>query len=256
MWREGTELWKSLCTYSFLSRKNTVGLVAKDTSLEPTTPGTVDPSLREINTSITKPASSLQPRENKALPPVPNAKQPLPVLAPKSQYRPYQISAFWNSFNTHNLSLVCHEHNLTELSLFTFDVVHSLNQRDQDFLIHARLAHLPSNKIVQLIKNGNRGLPFSGKLLDLCHPCMKSRHRAHAHGKHAIRHPDGNIGEHLHSDLAIVNINDYSGNKYVLTAVDEISDEVVVVLLLNRRIQFSQRANVYTPSSHLVLTRS
>jgi hypothetical protein len=68
--------------------------------------------------------------------------------------------------------------------------------------------------------------------MDLCRPCMESRQRAHAHGKYANRHPDGRIGEHLHSDLAIVNINDYSGHKYVLTAVDEISDEVIVVVLL------------------------
>jgi len=101
-------------------------------------------------------------------------------------------------------------------------------------LIHARLAHLPSNKIVQLIKNGNSGLPFSGKLLDLCRPCMESRQRASAHGKHANRHPDGRIGEHLHSDLAIVNTKDYSGFKYVLTAVDEISDEVLAILLKDK----------------------
>ncbi len=40
-----------------------------------------------------------------------------------------------------------------------------------------------------------------------------------------------NIGEHLHSDLAVVNLPDFSGFKYVLTVVDEISVEVVVTLL-------------------------
>ncbi len=30
-----------------------------------------------------------------------------------------------------------------EISLFTFDIINSLGQRQKDFLIHARLAHLP-----------------------------------------------------------------------------------------------------------------
>jgi hypothetical protein len=49
------------------------------------------------------------------------------------------------------------------------------------------------------------------------------------------RHPNGRIGEHLHSDLlAIVNTPDFSGFIYVLTVVDEISDEVVVTLLKDK----------------------
>ncbi len=64
----------------------------------------------------------------------------------------------------------CRDENKDALSLFTYDIVQSLNQRDKDFLLHSRLAHLPSKKILQLIHNGNTGLPFSGKLLDLLSP--------------------------------------------------------------------------------------
>jgi transposase InsO family protein len=220
----------------FLSRKNTVGLIASDAKPLPTTPGIVanSPCIPIVPSPKVVPPS--QQRANKAQPPpyVQATRKPIPVLAPQTPYRPYQLSAFWNSFDSRDLSLVCRGHNSTDASLFTFDVVHSLNQRDRDFLIHARLAHLPSNKIVQLIKNGNGGLPFSGKLLDLCRPCMESKQRASAHGRHTNRHPDGRIGEHLHSDLAIVNTKDYSGFKYVLTAVDEISDEVLAILLKDK----------------------
>ncbi len=82
-----------------------------------------------------------------------------------------------------------------------------------------------------LIKNGAIGLPHSGQFKKLCRPCLETRQRAENHGKEHVRHPDGKIGEHLHSDLAVVNLPDFSGFKYVLTVVDEISDEVVVTLL-------------------------
>jgi hypothetical protein len=59
---------------------------------------------------------------------------------------------------------------------------------------------------------------------------MESKQRAHARVKKVDRNPNGRIGEHLHSDLAIVNVKDYSGYIYVLTVVDEVTDEVVVVL--------------------------
>jgi hypothetical protein len=63
---------------------------------------------------------------------------------------------------------------------------------------------------------------------------LEARHKAENHGKLTIRHPNGKIGEHLHSDLAVVNLADFNGFKYVLTVVDEISDEVVVTLLKTR----------------------
>jgi hypothetical protein len=55
---------------------------------------------------------------------------------------------------------------------------------------------------------------------------MESRQRAQPHGKTTERHPNGKIGEHLHSDFAIVNITDYGGYKY--------SNEVVAALLKDK----------------------
>jgi transposase InsO family protein len=207
-----------------LARKDTVGLIAKD--LNPPIPGIPAPHFPLPSPQQSK-ISCDSPFTQTGLPRA-------PVTDVLSGFKPFQISAFWTSFDTSNFSLTCREDNTTELSLFTFDVVQSLSQRDKDFLIHARLAHLPSKKILQLIHNGNTGLPFSGKLLDLCHPCMESKQRAQAHGKKAERHADGKVGEHLHSDLAIVNIMDYGGYSYVLTVVDEISDEVVAALLKDK----------------------
>ncbi len=63
---------------------------------------------------------------------------------------------------------------------------------------------------------------------------MESKQRAQAHGKKVDRHSNGQIGEHLHTDLAIVNITDYGGYRHVLTVVDKISDEVVAVLLKDK----------------------
>jgi transposase InsO family protein len=126
------------------------------------------------------------------------------------------------------------DNNKDEISLFTFDIINSLGQRQKDFLIHARLAHLPRKAILQLIKNGATGLPYKGKFRELCRPCLESRQRAENHGKQLIRHPNGKFGEHLHSDLAIVNIADFKGFKYVLTVVDEISDEVIITLLKSK----------------------
>jgi hypothetical protein len=128
------------------------------------------------------------------------------------------------------------DNNNDDISLFTFDLINSLGQRQKDFLIHARLAHLPRKAILQLIKNGANGLPYKGKFRELCRPCLESRQRAENHGKELIRHPNGKIGEHFHSDLAVVNIKDFNGFKYVLTVVDEISDEVIITLL-----KFSQQ---------------
>jgi hypothetical protein len=115
-----------------------------------------------------------------------------------------------------------------------FDIINSLGEKQRDFLIHARLAHLPRKAILKLIQNGARGLPYKGRFKELCRPCLEARHRAENHGKQTIRHPNGKVGEHLHSNLAVVNLADFNGFKYVLTVVDEISDEVVVTLLKTR----------------------
>ncbi len=58
-----------------------------------------------------------------------------------------------------------------------------------------------------------------------------------------MRHPEGKIGEHLHSDLAVVNLQDFSGFEYVLTVVDEISDEVIITLLKTIEAESSKQKN-------------
>ena len=93
---------------------------------------------------------------------------------------------------------------------------------------------MPSKQILKLIQQGNLGLPFSGKFTELCRPCLEARHKAHAKTNYYQRNEGGKIGEPLHSDLAIVSTLDLQGFKYVLTVVDEISDEVVVVLLRDK----------------------
>jgi transposase InsO family protein len=118
-----------------------------------------------------------------------------------------------------------------------FDVINSLGDKQRDFLIHARLAHLPRKAILQLIKNGAKGLPYKGKFKELCRPCLEAHQRAENHGKQTTRHPNGKIGEHLHSDLAVVNLADFNGYKYVLTVVDEISDEIVIALLKTKKAE-------------------
>jgi hypothetical protein len=176
------------------------------------------------------------PETNGRMVPLPRApQQPIkrPYTTLKSM-RPYHVAAFWSAFDTPDLSLSKRENNHSQLLLFTYDVVKSLNDQERDFLIHARLAHLPSKQIIKLIQQGNLGLPFSGKFTELCRPCLEARHKAHAKHKHSTRNEGGKIGEHLHSDLAIVSTVDFQGFKYVLTVVDEISDEVVVVLLKDK----------------------
>ncbi len=81
-----------------------------------------------------------------------------------------------------------------------------------------------------MIKNGAKGLPYKGKFKELCHPCLEARQKAENQGKAKVRHPEGKIGEHLHSNLAVVSLQDFSGFKYVLTVVDEISDEVIITI--------------------------
>ena len=103
---------------------------------------------------------------------------------------------------------------------------------------------------MKLVQQGNLGLPYSGKFKELCRPCLEARHRAHNKGKTTVRNPGGRIGEHLHSDLAIVSTPDISGFRYVLTVVDEVSDEVVAVLLKDKlQILFLQRVKRPMPLS-------
>jgi transposase InsO family protein len=123
-----------------------------------------------------------------------------------------------------------------------FDIIKSLNEKQRDYLIHARLAHLPRKAILQLIKDGATGLPYTGKFKELCRPCLEAKQRAENHGKSTIRHPEGKPGEHLHSDLAVSNTPDFGGFKYVLTVVDEITDEVITTLLKTKDAQTTLHA--------------
>ena len=155
-------------------------------------------------------------------------------LIPTIKLSKASVAKFWFGMDKGEFDPYTRDNNSDEISLFTFDIINSLGQRQKDFLIHARLAHLPRKAILQLIKDGAMGLPYKGKFKELCRPCLESRQRAENHGKQLTRHPNGKFGEHLHSDLAIVNIPDFKGFKYVLTVVDEISDEVIITLLKSK----------------------
>jgi hypothetical protein len=63
-----------------------------------------------------------------------------------------------------------------DYTLFTFDIINSLSDKERDFLIHARLGHVPRKKIMQMIKNGTTGIgKYSGKFKELCKPCMQAK---------------------------------------------------------------------------------
>jgi hypothetical protein len=60
-----------------------------------------------------------------------------------------------------------------------FDIINYLGEQQKGLLIHARLAHLPRKAILQLlIKNGSKGLPYDGKLKQLCKPCLEASQKA------------------------------------------------------------------------------
>jgi hypothetical protein len=119
-----------------------------------------------------------------------------------------------------------------ERILYTFDILQQLNERDRDFLIHARLGHAPKRTILKIKHNGSKGLElYSGKYDELCKPCLQAKQKAETHGHEHTRHPQGLPGQHLHSDLAVVSILDSNGNKYVLTVMDELSNEIIIALL-------------------------
>jgi transposase InsO family protein len=129
-----------------------------------------------------------------------------------------------------------------ETILYAFVILKQLNERERDFLIHARLGHIPKRTILKMKKNGTKGLElYSGKFDELCKPCLQAKHRAENHGQIHARHPDGLPGQHLHFDLAVVSKLDSNGNKYVLTVVDEISSEIVITLLKTKTAEAVHR---------------
>jgi transposase InsO family protein len=152
------------------------------------------------------------------------------------------VSKFWHGMDRCEFDPEIRSNNTDDLSLFMFDIIKSLSEKQRDYLIHARLAHLPRKAILQLIKDGATGLPYTGKFKELCRPCLEAKQRAENHGKSTIRHPEGKPGEHLHSDLAVLNTPDFGGFKYVLTVVDEITDEVITTLLKTKDAQTTLHA--------------
>jgi hypothetical protein len=69
--------------------------------------------------------------------------QPKDELTLKDEFTPNIISMFWHHIDDKTFDLTNRENNNTEYSLFTFDIIKSLSERERDFLIHARLGHLP-----------------------------------------------------------------------------------------------------------------
>ena len=155
---------------------------------------------------------------------------------------PNVVSTFWHCYEDNSFDISTRDNNKTDHALFAFDIIKSLNPREKDFLIHARLGHLPRKTILQMIKNKTTGInDYSGKFKELCKPCFQAKQRAENHGKEHKRHPKGRPGEHLHSDLAVLSTPDLNGNKYVLTVVDEITHEIAIALLKNKTAEAVHR---------------
>ncbi len=105
---------------------------------------------------------------------------------------PHIVSMFWYHYDDDSFDPTVRENNTNEYSLFTFDIIKNLSERERHFLIHARLGHLPRAKILQMIKIGTSGIgDYSGKFKELCKPCLQAKQRAENHGKAHKRHPKG-----------------------------------------------------------------
>jgi hypothetical protein len=65
-------------------------------------------------------------------------KSPLPEALP-----PHVVSMFWHCYDDITFDPTNRDNNKTEYALFTFDIIKSLSERERDFLIHARMGHLP-----------------------------------------------------------------------------------------------------------------
>jgi len=89
---------------------------------------------------------------------------------------PHVVSTFWHCFDDKSFDFSTRDNNKTDYALFAFDIIKSLNPRERDFLIHARLGHLPRKKILQMIKNKTTGISdYSGKFKELCKPCFQAK---------------------------------------------------------------------------------
>ncbi len=50
---------------------------------------------------------------------------------------------FWQTMEDKSFDPEIRTNNTSEQALFVFDIIKSLNEREQHFFIHARLGHLP-----------------------------------------------------------------------------------------------------------------
>jgi hypothetical protein len=71
------------------------------------------------------------------------------------------ISKFWYGMDRYQFDPESRDNNTDELSLFMYDIINSLSEKQRDYLIHARQAHLPRKAILQMVKNGAKGLPYA-----------------------------------------------------------------------------------------------
>ncbi len=58
------------------------------------------------------------------------------------------VSKFWYGLDRYQFDPEQRSNNKDELSLFMFDIINSLTEKQRDYLIHARLAHLPRKAIL------------------------------------------------------------------------------------------------------------
>ncbi len=68
--------------------------------------------------------------------------------ATPQELSPNIIFMFWHYYDDMSFDPNVRKNNKTEYSLFTFDIIKTLSERERDFLIHARLGHLPRTKIL------------------------------------------------------------------------------------------------------------
>jgi hypothetical protein len=141
---------------------------------------------------------------------------------------PNVVSMFWHCYDDVSFDPTNRDNNQTEYSLFTFDIIKSLSERERDFLIHARLEEEDPTDDKKRDHRNQRLLWEIYGIMQAMHAGKATRGEPRPRTQAA---PKGRPGEHLHSDLAVLSTPDLNGNKYALTVVDEISHELVIALL-------------------------
>jgi hypothetical protein len=139
-----------------------------------------------------------------------------------------------NTFLQSDNAIPLAEHRLSFSHALVHDVLPSLNSHDADFLLHRRLGHLSVHSLRLLRKMDTLGVPITGPLRTWCHSCHTANHKREPKNNVTSRRPHSLPGQHLHSDLAVVNIPAIGNFKYVLTVVDEGADKYYVKLLKSK----------------------